>query len=107
MLSFERFFATIENISKMRVVDVFCVYLCTCHKVYISPEEPDGVGKLKELIQKQTDLDPRYQELFFENLPYKPAHPEPAAKLPFTTVCIYGSLYSCNNYQSKFTVLKR
>jgi TANK-binding kinase 1 len=85
MLSFERFFATIENISKMRVVDVFCVYLCTCHKVYISPEEPDGVGKLKELIQKQTDLDPRYQELFFENLPYKPAHPEPAAKLPFTT----------------------
>ena len=54
----------------------------------------NSVGKLKELIQKQTDLDPRYQELFFENLPYKPAHPEPAAKLPFTTVRI---ICSCNN----------
>ena len=52
-----------------------------------------------ELIQKQTDLDPRYQELFFENLLYRPAHPEPAAKLPFTTVWALAIdlLYGCSS----------
>jgi hypothetical protein len=85
MLSFETFFATIETISKMRVIDVFCVYSCTCHKMYINPMEPDGVHKLKLLIKEQTDLDPCYQELFYENLPYRPAQAELAAKLPTTT----------------------
>lgn len=85
MSSFENFFATIENISKMKVVDVFCVYSCTCHKIYINPDEPDGVSRLKLLIKEQTDLDPHYQELFYENLPYRPGHAVMASKLPTTT----------------------
>ena len=45
-----------------------------------------SVHKLKLLIKEQTDLDPCYQELFYENLPYRPAQAELAAKLPTTTV---------------------
>ena len=40
----------------------------------------------------QTGLEPQFQELFFENLPYKPVEPTAAAKLPITTV---RALASC------------
>ena len=55
------------------------------------------VQKLKLLIKEQTDLDPHYQELFYENLPYKPGQAEVAAKLPTTTVSWldYITLYMC------------
>ena len=44
------------------------------------------VGRLKELIQQQTGLIPKYQELFYENLPYNPSQSVRASKLPSTTV---------------------
>lgn len=39
----------------------------------------------------QTDLEPNFQELFFENLPYQPQEPVHASKLPTTTVrhCLF------------------
>lgn len=86
MMSFDDFFRAIEKIHRKRVIDVFCVHSCTCHKVYIDPEERDGVERLKHLIHMQTGLEPQFQELFFENLPYKPVEPTAAAKLPITTV---------------------
>ena len=68
---------------------------------------PASVAKLKELIKEQTDLDPSYQELFYENLPYRSAHPEPAAKLPLTTVwttilCVYYTMLKSTVYKLKF-----
>jgi len=47
------------------------------------------LAKLKELIFAQTKLDPKFQEIFYENLPYKPATPIMASQLPATTVTIY------------------
>ena len=34
----------------------------------------------------QTGLDPEYQEIFYENLPYRPHGLMPASKLPITSV---------------------
>ena len=45
-----------------------------------------SVIRLKAQIQMQTGLEPDYQELFFENLPYQPQEPVPASKLPTTAV---------------------
>ena len=45
-----------------------------------------SVRKLKELIHQQTGLDPKFQELFFENLPYQPSESVATSKLPNTTV---------------------
>ena len=42
--------------------------------------------RLKAGIQMQTDLEPNFQELFFENLPYQAQGPVHASKLPTTTV---------------------
>ena len=68
-------------------VDVHVQYFCTGQYIpqslYIYSH---SVKKLKELIKEQTNLDPYYQELFYENLPYYLGQPEPAAKLPITTV---------------------
>ncbi len=44
------------------------------------------LAKLKELICAQTRLDPKFQEIFYENLPYKPVTPIMAGQLPVTTV---------------------
>lgn len=43
----------------------------------------------------QTDLEPNFQELFFENLPYQPQEPVHASKLPTTTVSLHKSLFIC------------
>ena len=50
------------------------------------PSSSTSVRKLKELIHRQTSLDPQYQELFFENLPYQPSELVTTSKLPDTTV---------------------
>ncbi len=34
----------------------------------------------------QTGLDPAYQEIFYENLPYRPPSEMPSSNLPITTV---------------------
>ena len=43
--------------------------------------------RLKTQIEMQTGLEPGYQELFFENLPYQPQGQVHASKLPTTSVC--------------------
>ena len=63
-----------------RVFHVYISMYNACSNYY------HRVQKLKLLIKEQTDLDPHYQELFYENLPYKPGQAEVAAKLPTTTV---------------------
>jgi len=85
MSDFDDFFKCIEEINRKKVIDVFCVYSCTCHKIYIDPEETNSVEKLKQLIHQQTSHDPNFQELFFENLPYQPSESVSATKLPNTT----------------------
>ena len=48
---------------------------------------PSSVQHLKELIGRQTRLDPRHMELFYENLPYPDSPgPIPGDHLPQTTV---------------------
>ena len=85
MMDFDEFFDSIRNIVRLKVVDVFCVYSCSIHKIYIDPEEPDGVLALKRMIHRQAGIDPSIQELFHENLLYSPRELIPASKLPITT----------------------
>ncbi|KAL5515801.1 hypothetical protein EMCRGX_G001021 [Ephydatia muelleri] len=85
MIGFDNFFDSIQAIVQKKVVDVFCVCSCSIHKIYIDPEEPDGVMALKKLIHRQAGIDPVTQELFYENLPYSPRELIPASKLPNTT----------------------
>eukprot|EP00731_Ephydatia_muelleri_P000894 Em0001g894a len=86
MIGFDNFFDSIQAIVQKKVVDVFCVCSCSIHKIYIDPEEPDGVMALKKLIHRQAGIDPVTQELFYENLPYSPRELIPASKLPNTTL---------------------
>ena len=71
-------------------VHTMYMYVCTVFLYWSIPQSlyvySHSVKKLKELIKEQTNLDPYYQELFYENLPYYLGQPEPAAKLPITTV---------------------
>lgn len=135
-----------------QVIDVFCVYSCTCHKIFIDHNETNryvypcthqllcvasvwgdcrtvwcdcstsacvvktvthfcgqspffpifletsishfSFSRLKQLIQMQTGLEPNYQELFYENLPYTQTDPLLASKLPNTTVSASLNLVS-------------
>ena len=51
-----------------------------------------SVQHLKELIGRQTGLDPKYMELFYENLPFH-HRGQRAAQLPNTTVSDNCSLW--------------
>lgn len=42
MWEFDQFFKQIERIHRKKIVDVFCVSTCTCHKIFIDPDEQNG-----------------------------------------------------------------
>ena len=64
------------------------------------------LAKLKELIYAQTKLDPKFQEIFYENLPYKPTTPIMASQLPVTTVTTKQSIWSKDGIMLATVVVK-
>ena len=57
------------------------------HSLTDPPTHSSSIQHLKEQISRQTRLDPKHMELFYENLPYPHSpSPIPADHLPQTTV---------------------
>ena len=63
-----------------------CICVCLCVRVLYWCTVYCSFVRMKQLIQMQTGLEPDYQEIFYENLPYCPIGPLPTHKLPTTTV---------------------
>ncbi|XP_019854889.1 PREDICTED: serine/threonine-protein kinase TBK1-like [Amphimedon queenslandica] len=85
MWAFDRFFKAIDGIKKQNVVHIFCVSRCTCHMIYVDDAgEADIIPKFKELIARQTSLDPKHMEMYLENILFG-TEPVRARDLPLTT----------------------
>ncbi|XP_020631400.1 serine/threonine-protein kinase TBK1-like isoform X3 [Orbicella faveolata] len=82
-MSFEEFFARIQDILSRKVIDVYSVHSASFHKIYI--KQGDTFAKFQELIAVQTGVSAAQQKLFFKYDEFKPDPMAPSSSYPITS----------------------
>lgn len=82
-MSFQEFFARIQDILSRKVIDVYSVHSASFHKIYM--KQSDTFAKFQELIAVQTGVSAAQQKLFFNYEEFKPDPMAPASTYPNTS----------------------
>ncbi|KAL9959562.1 hypothetical protein ACROYT_G032893 [Oculina patagonica] len=82
-MSFEEFFARIQDILSRKVIDVYSVHSASFHKIYIKQDET--FAKFQELIAVQTGVSAAQQKLFFKYDEFRPDPMAPSSSYPNTS----------------------
>ncbi|XP_029201599.2 serine/threonine-protein kinase TBK1-like isoform X1 [Acropora millepora] len=82
-MSFEQFFASVQDILTRKVIDIYSVHSACFHKIYMKPNET--FAKFQELIAVQTGVSARQQMLMFKYEEFRPDPMAPASSYPNTT----------------------
>ncbi|EDO44386.1 predicted protein, partial [Nematostella vectensis] len=64
MMSFDQFFAYVQDMVSRKVLDVYCVSSSQFHKIYIRRTEM--LNRFKQMVTEQTSVPCDQQELFYE-----------------------------------------
>ncbi|XP_048586520.1 serine/threonine-protein kinase TBK1 isoform X2 [Nematostella vectensis] len=83
MMSFDQFFAYVQDMVSRKVLDVYCVSSSQFHKIYIRRTEM--LNRFKQMVTEQTSVPCDQQELFYEFQYFQPPDMCPAADFPNTS----------------------
>ncbi|XP_073228812.1 serine/threonine-protein kinase TBK1-like [Porites lutea] len=94
-MSFETFFAAVQDILSRKVIDVYSVHSASFHKIYIKPNET--FAKFQELIAVQTGVSAAQQKPMFKYEEFKPEPMAPASSYPDTSDDCYMVMIGGDN----------